>query len=94
MREVPFKCDSQQEWNSPELWTEHRHPTAYRNPCVSSSSQKTTGDVQRRRKNRNGRKDMRGNGMGKGFVEREEGRKEWDGNESLTQRQNRIEMNE
>ena len=32
--------------------------------------------------------------MGKGFVEREEGRKEWDGNESLTQRQNRIEMNE
>ncbi len=94
MREAPFKCDSQQEWNFPELWTEHRHPTAYRNPCVSSSSQNTTGDVQRRRKNRNGRKDMRGNGMGKGFVEREEGRKEWDGNESLTQRQNRIEMNE
>jgi hypothetical protein len=35
---------------------------------VSSSSHKTTGDVHRRRKNRNGRKDMRGEWNGKGIC--------------------------
>ena len=72
MREAPFECESQQEWNSPALFPEHRHPTAFRNACVSSSPHTTTGEVERSRKNRNGRKDMRENGMGKGFVEREE----------------------
>ena len=62
--------------------------------CVIIITQYNRGRTEKEEKQEWKEGHEGGNGMGKGFVEREEGRKEWDGNESLTQRQNRIEMNE